>query len=350
MPPEDVYDAIVIGAGQAGLAAGYHLRASGLRFVILDAAEEAGGSWCRYYDSLVLFSPAAYSSLPGLPFPGDPDHYPRRDEVVAYLRDYAAAFELPVVAGARVTAVEREGPGFRVITDKSTFRGSSVIAATGSFGNPYIPDLPGSSEYRGQILHSFAYRHPGSFAGQRVVVVGGANSAVQIAVELARVARVTLATRSPILFVPQRILGRDGHFWLKVTGLDQSRWLRDQSTPVVDAGSYRRAVAAGRPDRRRMFERFTPNGVAWNDREREDVGTVLFATGFRPALGYLAALGALDEAGRPVQRDGVSTAVPGLYYVGFSGQRNFASATLRGVGPDAAIVVSRLRRTSPRPE
>ncbi len=335
----------MIGAGQAGLAAGYHLRAAGLKFVLLEAAEAAGGSWCRYYDSLVLFSPAVYSSLPGLPFPGDPEHYPRRDEVVAYLRDYATAFELPVVAGARVTAVEREESGFRVVTEgRGTFHGASVIASTGSFGNPYIPDLPGASEYRGRILHSFAYRHPDSFAGQRVVVVGGANSAVQIAVELARVARATLATRSPILFVPQRILGRDGHFWLKVTGLDQSPWLKDQSTPVVDAGNYRRAVVAGRPDRRRMFERFTPTGVAWNAREREDVDTVLFATGFRPALGYLAGVGALDKAGRPLQRDGVSTAAPGLYYVGFSGQRNFASATLRGVGPDAAIVVSHLRK------
>lgn len=349
MPPQVEYDAIVIGAGQAGLAAGYDLRKAELRFVILEGSDDPVGSWRHYYDSLVLFSPAAYSSLPGMPFPGPPDHYPPRDQVVDYLRQYAAAFALPVVTGARVTAVEREGPGFRVITEgKGTFHGSNVIAATGSFGKPYVPDLPGSSGYRGQLLHSFAYRNPLSFAGRRIVVVGGANSAVQIAVELARVARVTLATRSRILFVPQRILGRDGHFWLKLTGLDASRLLRDQSTPVVDAGGYRRAVAAGRPDRRRMFTRLTASGVAWTEREDEDVDAVILATGFRPALGYLSGLGALDQAGRPIQRDGTSRTVSGLYFVGLSGQRNFASATLRGVGPDAGIVVSRLRRQPPQ--
>jgi len=337
------YDAIVIGAGQAGLAAGYHLRSAGLRFVLLDAAEAPGGSWPRYYDSLVLFSPAGYSSLPGMAFPGDPDHYPRRDEVIAYLQAYASAFELPVASGARVTAVEREGAGFRVVTEGAgSFHGRNVVAATGSFGNPYVPALPGRDEYRGQVLHSFAYRNPEPFAGKRVVVVGGANSAVQIAVELARVARVTLATRGRIIFVPQRILGLDGHYWLRVTGLDNSRFLRDQSTPVVDTGRYCAALAAGRPDRRPMFQRFTERGVAWTAREREEVNAVLLATGYRPNLGYLAALGALHAGGQPRQCDGVSTAVPGLYYVGFSGQRRFASATLRGVGGDAAVVVSHL--------
>jgi putative flavoprotein involved in K+ transport len=341
----ETYDAIVIGAGQAGLAAGYHLRRAGLRFVLLEGADEPGGSWRRYYDSLTLFSPAAYSSLPGRPFPGDPDHYPRRDEVVAYLQDYARAFELPVVTGARVTAVERGAEGFRVATEgQGEFHGRSVIAATGSFGNPYVPEIPGRSGYLGQVLHAFAYRNPEPFAGQRVVVVGGANSAVQIGVELARIARVTLATRGVIIFVPQRILGQDGHFWLRVTGLDNSRFLKDQSTPVVDAGNYRAAVAAGRPDRRRMFERVSERGVGWKDLGPEEIDAVIFATGYRPSLGYLAGLGALDEAGRPLQDDGVSTVIPGLYYVGFSGQRNFASATLRGVGPDSEIVVSQLLR------
>src|SRR5437660_8626719 len=92
---KDLYDTIVIGAGQAGLATGYHLKRSGLRFVILEAGLQAGGSWPRYYDSLTLFSPARYSSLPGLPFPGNPERYPTRDEVVSYLRRYALRFDLP---------------------------------------------------------------------------------------------------------------------------------------------------------------------------------------------------------------------------------------------------------------
>jgi putative flavoprotein involved in K+ transport len=265
---------------------------------------------------------------------------------VAYLQDYAAKFELPVLANARITAVERDGGLFRVVTSSAkTFLARSVIAATGSFGNPYVPELPGRAAYRGAILHAFDYRDPSLFAGQRIVVAGGANSAVQIAVELARVARVTLALRSRIFWMPQRILGKDGHFWLRVTGLDRSRFLRDQSTPVVDAGRYRAAVSAGRPDARPMFTRFTERGVVWRDGAAEDVDTVILATGYRPSLGYLTALGALDANGLPRQKAGVSRTVPGLYYVGLSGQRNFASATLRGVGPDAALVVKHLLRS-----
>jgi putative flavoprotein involved in K+ transport len=103
----DTYDAVVIGGGQAGLAAGYHLQRAGLRFVILEAGSEATGSWTRYYDSLKLFSPARYSSLPGLPFPGDPKRYPTRDEVVDYLRGYALHFHLPIMTNTRVERVER---------------------------------------------------------------------------------------------------------------------------------------------------------------------------------------------------------------------------------------------------
>jgi putative flavoprotein involved in K+ transport len=321
------------------------LQQAGVRYAILESGAAAGGSWRHYYDSLVLFSPAHYSSLPGLPFPGDPDHYPTRDEVIAYLQDYAARFALPVITDARVDAVERDGGLFRVVTSSGAiFRARTVIAATGSFGNPYVPELPGRAEYRGRVLHAFDYREPSPFAGQRVVVIGGANSAVQIAVELARVARVTLALRSRIYWTPQRILGKDGHFWLRVTGLDRSRFLRDQSTPVVDAGRYRAAVAAGRPDARRMFTRLTGRGVVWRDGLQEDVDAVLLATGYRPSLRYLSGLGALDARGLPRQKGGVSRTVPGLYYVGLSGQRNFASATLRGVGPDAEVVVRRLQR------
>src|SRR5437762_2944447 len=113
---DDVYDAIVIGAGQAGLATGYHLKQAGVRFVILEAGPQPGGSWPRYYDSLTLFSLARYSGLPGWPFPGDPDRYPRRDEVVSYLRDYALRFELPISADARVQQIERSGSTFLLRT------------------------------------------------------------------------------------------------------------------------------------------------------------------------------------------------------------------------------------------
>lgn len=343
-----MFDTIVIGAGQAGLAAGYHLQRAGLHFTILEAGIKPAGSWPSYYDSLKLFSPARYSSLPGLPFPGDPDRYPLRDEVIDYLVGYAAHFKLPVITNNRVERVERTEQTFRVaIAGGSVYETHSLIAATGAFHRPYLPRLPGQSEFQGRILHSAAYKNPESLRNQRVIVVGGGNSAVQIGVELAEVAHVTLATRSPLKFRPQRILGRDIHFWLRVTGLDTLPlgYLNlSPSTPVLDTGVYRAAIAAGKPDRRPMFTRFTADGVVWADGAREAVDAVIFATGYRFNLDYLSDLGALDDGGRPHQRAGVSLTVPGLYYVGLSGQRSLASATIRGVGDDAAYVVARLRR------
>jgi putative flavoprotein involved in K+ transport len=339
-----IYDAIVIGAGQAGLATGYHLQQAGLRFMILEASDEPGGSWPHFYDSLSLNSTARFSSLPGLPFPGRPDHYPRRDEAVAYLRGYAAHFALPVVTGAQVVKIERSGRFYRVVTGgKGCYTARTIVAATGFFGRPNLPNLPGQAQYRGQVLHAADYHRPEPFRRQRIVVVGGGNAAVQIGVELAQIARVTLATRHPIHYLPQRVLGQDIHFWLKLSGLDRTKWLDEQSMPVFDTGQYRAAVVAGKPDQSPMFERFTSDGVIWSDGHAEKVDTVIFATGYRPHLAYLAGLDALDETGRARQHRGASTSVPGLYYVGYPRQRTMASATLRGVGADARIVVAHLR-------
>lgn len=145
-------------------------------------------------------------------FPGDPERYPTRDEVVAYLRQYAAHFQLPVMTGARVVSVTRAAALFTVNTaDGRQFQACTLIAATGSFHSPYLPKLPGQEQFRGTMLHSFAYQDLAPFAGRRVVVVGAGNSAVQIVVELARVARVTLATRAPVRYVPHGLFGCDNY-------------------------------------------------------------------------------------------------------------------------------------------
>jgi putative flavoprotein involved in K+ transport len=186
-----------------------------------------------------------------------------------------------------------------------------------------------------------------------VVVVGRGNSAVQIAAELADLADITLAVRRPLRLRNQRPLGVDVHHWLRWTGLDRlpvgAR--RPAGAGVLDDGRLAAAIAAGRPETRPMFSRLTPAGVVWPDGREEPVDVVLLATGYRPELAYLAGTGALDERGRPVHCRGTSTTVPGLGYVGLPGQTGFASATVRGVGPDARRVLRRLRRqlTDPRP-
>ncbi len=343
-----VYDVLVIGGGQAGLAAGYHLRQAGLSFAILEGAADVGGSWPHYYGSLRLFSPVSRSSLPGLPFPGSRDHYPARDEVVAYLRQYAAYFQLPIITNAAATQVERTSKGFCTLTDAGgVYRSRAVIAATGAFHRPYLPQLPGQETFAGRVLHAANYRNPAPFASQRVVVVGAGNSAIQIGIELAQVAQVTLATRQPIRFRRQKLLGQDIHHWAWLLGLDRlpfGAFATQAATGVLDTGIYQTAIAAGQPDRRAMFTRFTPAGIVWPDRAEEPIDAVIYATGYRPNLDYLADLGALDIDGQPSHHRGVSTTVPGLAYVGLSNQWTYASATIRGVGPDAAYVVHQLQR------
>lgn len=352
-----IYDAVVIGAGQAGLAAGYHLKRTGLRFAILDAEDKAGGSWSQYFKSLRLFSPARYSSLPSMPFPGDPHRYPTRDETVHYLQAYAHYFQLPITLNARVMNVTKEDNIFTVATsDNRVFYARSVIAASGSFYRPQLPKIAGLETFHGEMLHSFAYHESTTFTNKRVVVVGAGNSAVQIAAELSNVAQVTLAARRSSNLVKQRFLGQDIHFWWDLFGLDSSRLnsirgkifrklLAGSGPAVLDAGIYRRALAEGKPDQRAMFTQFTQDGVVWADGTREKVDAVIFATGFLPNFSYLNGLGAVDKAGNPLQHNGVSRTVSGLYYIGISYQSTFASATLRGVGSDAESVVSHLAQT-----
>jgi putative flavoprotein involved in K+ transport len=340
-------DVVIIGGGQAGLATAHVAAARGLRPLVLEAQAGPGGSWPSYYDSLTLFSPAGYSALPGLAFPGDPQRYPLRDEVVDYLTAYTARLAAEVRFGSPVTRVEPDDDGFGVTTaDGTVVRARSVVAATGGFGSPYRPALPGLDDFTGTVLHSAQYRNAAPFAGARVLVVGGGNSAVQIAVELAATARVTLTTRGPLRFQPQRYLGRDLHWWLHRTGLDSSRLgprLARGPVPVIDDGRYRAALRAGRPDHRPLFARLDGDRAVWSDGASERVDTVLLATGYRPHLPFLDGTGALDAYGVPMHEGGLSTAVPGLGFVGLERQRSFASATLRGVGRDAAHVLSALR-------
>lgn len=342
-------DTLVIGAGQAGLATSYFLQRAGLSFTVLEAGHAPTGSWPHYYESLTLFSPARYSSLPGYPFPGPPDRYPRRDEVSAYLQSYAQHFHFPMLFHQEVSRVEREGAGFLVtVSTGEQYQTRAVIAATGPFRQPVLPHFPGQESFTGQMLHSAEYCRPEPFAGQRVLVVGAGNSAVQIAAELAQVGQVTLTSRTPVRFLPQRPLGRDVHFWLRSFGIDRlalpSFWQQLKSNPVLDTGRYQAALAAGKPDWRPLFTRLTPEGVVWGDGREEAIDALVLATGYRFQPDYLAGLGAWDEHGQVLQQSGRSLTVPGLFYVGLSFQRTYASATVRGVGSDAALVVRHLQR------
>ncbi|AYV26247.1 putative oxidoreductase CzcO [Streptomyces sp. ADI95-16] len=344
-------DVAVIGGGQAGLATAHALTQQGLRPVVLEASDRTAGSWPRYYDSLTLFSPARYSSLPGLPFGGDPERYPHRDEVVAYLTRYAGRLDAEIRTGAHAATVDADtkGKGFTVsLTGGERFSARAVVAASGTFGHPHLPALPGMDCFEGTVLHAADYRSPEQFTGRRVVVVGAGNSAVQIAVELADVATVSLTSRQPVRFAPQRILGRDMHFWLVHSGVDAApvgRFLRTPPTqPVFDLGRYRTAVRSGEPNWRPLFDRMDGRKVTWSDGATEEVDAIVLATGYRPNLPYLERLSVMGDHGRPQHREGMSLAHDRLAFVGLEGQRSLSSNSLRGVGRDARRIAGRLAR------
>jgi putative flavoprotein involved in K+ transport len=340
-------EVVVIGAGQSGLAAARALQAHGISPVVLEAGDRAAGSWPCYYDSLKAFSPARFNSMPGMAFPGDPDRYPTRGEVAGYLDSYAAALGAEIRTRARVVAVDKDGREFVVVTaDGRRLRAGGIVAASGSFSSPYRPAFPGQEGFTGELTHVAEYRNPARYAGKRVIVVGAGDSAAQVANELAPLARVTVAARHPLRFIPQRIGGKDVHYWLGETGFDTlpDAWLAKITggSVITDSVGFQQTLAGGLLDVRPVFIGLDGGHVIWNQHERERADAVILATGYRPSLGYLADLGALDPSGAPLHAGGISTTHLGLVYLGLEYQRSFASNTLRGVSADAAAVIAPL--------
>ncbi len=333
-------DVVVIGGGQAGLAVGYYLRRTDLSFVILDDQAKPGGAWPRTWDTLRLFSPARYSSLPGWPMPRSTNAaFPHRDDVIEYLSRYEARYDLPVQRPVRVEAVRRETGGFVLDASSGTWRARAVVSATGTHANPHVPRYPGQEAFRGRQLHSSAYRSPLWFAGERVVVVGGGNSGAQIMAEVSQVAEATWATRKEPHFLPEEVDGRV--LFEEATARYRAR--QEGRTPepahslgdVVQVPPVREARERGDLKRRPVFERFTRRGVVWPGGMEEPVDAVLWATGFEAALAHVRPLGILDGEGHVATAGTRAKEAPRLWLVGYGAWTGFASATLIGVGRTA---------------
>src|SRR4051812_40102591 len=216
--PDELLDVVVVGAGQAGLAVAWHLAQRGLRLAVLEAADQLGSSWRGRWDSLRLFSPAQYDALPGMAFPAPADTYPGKEAVADFLRDYAAAFDLPVRLGSRVTALSRVGDAFEVRTGEDVLRAGQVVVATGPFQVPFIPQVARGFDASVTQIHSADYRNPQSLPAGPVLVVGAGNSGLQIAEELAATRQVDVSVGEKVPMLPQRLLGRDLFWWLTHLG------------------------------------------------------------------------------------------------------------------------------------
>jgi putative flavoprotein involved in K+ transport len=338
-------EVVVVGAGQAGLAVAYYLEQQSRDFTILEAAEAPAAAWRERWDSLRLFTPARFDSLPGRAFPGDTDSYPGRDEVVAYLADYARELQLPVELNSRVRAVRPADGGYHVELDDRTIGAEQVVIATGPFQIPVVPAIAERLDAGIVQLHSTRYRNPEQIPPGRVLVVGGGNTGYQIAEELGRSHEVHLSVGARQTPLPQRLLGRDLFRYLEALGLMrvtvasrlgsrlQHRETLIGSSPIAARRRHgihlhgRTVEIAGREVRFADGATVTPGAVIW-------------ATGFRLDHSFVHAP-VFDSAGRPVHRRGV-TASPGLYFLGLPWQHTRGSALLGWVKDDAQYVARRI--------
>jgi putative flavoprotein involved in K+ transport len=340
------YDVVVIGAGQAGLAMGYFLTRQGLKFVILEASDSIGAAWRDRWESLTLFTPRRYSSLPGWPFPGDPEGYPTRDEVIAYLEQHAETFEFPIELESRVRRLTSEDERFVIEVAGRTLTARQVVVATGPFQTPFVPEVASRLAPEVFHTHSTGYQKPSDLPELgTVLVTGGGNTGFQIAKELSATHKVILSVGSRQTPLPQRLLGRDLFWWLTKSGALKTtvesrlgRKLRHRETLI---GSSPREL------RRRFGVELKPRVVDADGRvvrfeggSELEVDAVIWATGYRPDYSWID-LPIFGGEGRLSHRRGV-TDVPGLYFLGLTWQHTRGSALIGWVKDDAEFIAEQI--------
>ncbi|GAA1808050.1 flavin-containing monooxygenase [Agromyces neolithicus] len=345
-------DTVVIGGGQAGLAIGTELARQGRDFVILDAAQRVGDAWRQRWDSLLLNTPARYDGLPGTPFPGDPLAFPTKDEVAAFLEDYAAAQGLPVRSGMRVDGVRREGDHFMTSAGSNRWESHNVVVATGGCQAPKVPDIADRLGDAIVQLHSSDYRNPAQLPAGPVLVVGVGNSGAEIAREVAA-SHETLIAGTPSAQPPVRPNRANARFFYPVIRfvglhvLTLANPLGRRSAAKMAAAPLIRTkvsdlVAAGV----RVVPRVT--GVhdgrpAFADGTACEVSSVIWCTGYRNDFAWID-LPAFGDDGEPLHHRGVVESVPGLYFLGLEFLYALFSATLPGLVRDTRYLAKRMPR------
>ena len=349
---------IVIGAGQAGLSVGYHLKKLGLEFIILDANARVGDSWRQRWDSLRLFTPNRFNSLDGMPFPGPRYAYPTKDEMADYLESYAAHFQLPVLHGVRVNRLWREGRRYLVDAGSHQFEADHVVVAMASYQGRKVPAF--AKELAPEIvqIHSCEYRSLSQLKPGGVLVVGTANSGAEIAMETATAHPTWIAGRD-VGSMPFNIKS----FWVKRVVLPMLfrvvfHRILTVRTPM-GRKARRKMIGSGLPRIRQRRTELDAVGVRWVDRvtgvanglpqladgRTLDVPNVIWCTGYDLGLSWIH-LPIFEADGEPRQTSGLVYGEPGLYFVGQHFQHSVSSTMIHGVGRDAAFIVNAIRERS----
>jgi putative flavoprotein involved in K+ transport len=345
-------ETMIIGGGQAGLAAAYHLRRLGHDPVVLDAFDRIGDAWRTRWDSLRLFTPARYDGLPGWRFPARGWSFPTKDEMADYLEAYAARFELDVRSGVRVDGLGREGHRFLVTSGERRFEADNVIVATGAHRRPKTPAFAAELDPDIVQMHSSEYRSPSQLREGAVLLVGAGNSGAEITREVSRSHPTVLSGRDPGQIpvrhgsLPSRLVVRlmrlvGTHVLTVRTPLGRRvrPKLLSSGTPLIRV-KRKDLLAAGVELAPRTIG--VRGGLpVLEDGRAVDVANVIWCTGFRSDYGWVD-LPIFGEDGRPAQDRGVVAGEPGLYFVGLVFQHSATSDVLPGVGRDAEHVAKHL--------
>ncbi len=343
----EIYDLIVIGGGQSALACGYFLRRAGLKYIILDDQQQGGGAWQHSWDSLTLFSPAEYSSLPGWMMPKSANEFPSKQEVLDYLSAYQERYQIRIEHGVKVTDVQKNEHIFAVFFDQGEYQSRVVISATGTFQNPFIPAVPGKDLFKGQQLHSAQYKNAEAFKNKNVLIVGAGNSGAQILAEVSKVASTVWATQNTPEYLPDDV---DGRVLFDVASAryhamkEGKEFVPSQYNigNVVMVPTVKEARSRGVLKNRETFTAIYEGGVVWPDGSRESFDVIIWCTGFGFATGHLKSLGILQDKGKADCEGTKSKDVEGLWLVGYGSFTGFASATLIGVGRSARQTVNEI--------
>jgi hypothetical protein len=328
-------DVAVIGAGQAGLSSAYFLHRDRFDFVVLDGNPAPGGAWQHRWPTLRMATVHGIFDLPGMHFDPPPPDLRAADAVPAYFAEYERTFDLPVHRQVKVTSV-RNGDDDRLLvqTEDVTYAARAVINATGTWTKPFWPHYPGQETFLGRQLHTADYRDPTEFAGKRVVVVGGGSSAIQLLTEIAEVANTTWVTRTPPVFHEGPFTQDYGRQVIARVDERVRAGLPPESVVGATGLALTPSVTAARDkgllDRLPMFDRITPDGVAWADGRFVAADVILWCTGWRAALDHLAPL-RLRGPGGGIVVDGTRVvAEPRLHLVGYGPSASTVGANRAG--------------------
>lgn len=342
-------DAIIVGAGQAGLAMGYYLKQERYNFLLLEAGNRIGDSWRKRYESLQLFTPRAYSSLPGMALIGEKNGFPYKDEVASYLEGYAQYFQLPVQLQTEVLKIRKQKDIFELHTPTEILQSKNVIIASGGFQQPFIPSF--SQNLSSQIfqIHSSQYKSPSQVPMGKALVVGGGNSGMQIAVELAKTHEVTMAISHPLTFLPLHLLGKSIFYWLEKTCLlyaeintKRGRWFQRKKDPIFGFEG-KELIRNGAIKLQKKVVSASGNNIMFQNGGTYSAQSIIWSTGFVQDYKWIEIEKAVNMNGFPNHTKGMSP-VRGLYYIGLPWQSQRGSALICGVGKDAVHLLSEIKK------